>query len=184
MANKFGINSKIMESVAINGTAVDIRTAAQLYLNSEFMKITAADESPFPKTGIVRKKVKVEKGNGDSSYVNFGLPVDLADKGGFVLLFLEISGISAEYSSFINDEISEIDFISLLLPVYIETQESVRIPSNGEIVFVDYRDDTDPFSIFFAGLPTTSAVLDPNTASYKKNNNNGARNRFASGTGI
>lgn len=184
---KYSINNNIVESVARNGTRVSLRASSALYLNEKFMEITDAQELPFPTHGIVRKLETVKEGQGNPSYVNFGLPVDLATSGGFVLLYLEIDGITETYENYITkdpkNKINQQEFISSLVVVYVRDQELKRLPRNAEVVFVDYQDPTDIDSIFFNGLPGTQAVLDPNTSAYREKPNTGARRNFSSGAG-
>jgi hypothetical protein len=181
VTGEFSLNNKIAESVVRNGTKVSIRGATALYLNQEFMKITNVDELPFPNIGTVRKAETIAKGSGNTSYIKYGLPDDLARKGGFTLLYLEIEGVSKQYEDYINKKVSPQIFHSRLVVVYIRDQEYSRLPRNAEVVFVDYEDPTDINTIFFNGLVNNSVTLNPNTSAYKKKKQNGARNNFASG---
>mgnify|MGYP003110975708 FL=1 len=177
---KFDISSKLFSVAAYDNGKMPLLTAMKFLMREKFDITTRADERPLPKYGIVRKKLVVEKGSKNLSFDNLNLPVEFATDKSYLIMFLEIDGISEPKQDLIDENITEDDFISSLLTVYIETNKLNRVPIVDEIVFVDYLDRTDATSIFFKGLPTEK-MIDPRVKFYKNKSSNRTRNSFATG---
>lgn len=149
-------------------------------MHEKFYIATEANERPLPRYGIVRKKLLVEEGTKNASFDNLDLPVEFSTDKSYIILFLEIDGISESKQDLINKDVSEDDFISSLLTVYVDTEKLKRLPIVDEVVFVDYEDNTDASSIYFKGLPTEK-IIDPRVKYYKNKNKSRTKNSFQTG---
>lgn len=147
--------------VALMGEQVSSELLLQKLLNDLTIKQVEQDDD-FPPYAIVRKIIHVKAGETNLQSSGFFFDFTINDED-HVLMLVELPGVTEKYGDIFRDDdnkISEDEFVSSLVPIYVNSSALEKIPSENSVVEIGYEDPNDPFNIFFKGFPTKN-IDDP-----------------------
>ena len=159
--SRFELGGSDFSQIALMGEKVSFELLLQKLLNDLTKKQVEQGDS-FPSYVVVRKIVHVKAGETNLQFNGLFSDFSVSDEDQ-VLMLVELPGVTEKYGDVFredSDKISKEEFISSLIPKYVNSSALEKIPSENSVVEIGYEDQNDPFNIFFRGIPNKN-IDDP-----------------------
>ena len=149
---KYKVEDRALVTSAMRGKIISPGVVIQHTLNN-LVHSEKSEQEIFPVAVPLRKVVYITGGKVGPNLSRYFLSYE-NNTDDYVLMFVEIPGISLPYGNFFNKEISKEEFEDSLIPIYVKKEHIKEIPEIGSIVLVKYEDPSDPLTAEYNGLPS------------------------------